>query len=386
MGTTTDKLQKLIEKKKDLVDSVNSKAGTNFSINCDLCDIAETIKNIEGGGGITPTGTLSINKNGTHNVSSYEKVSVNVSIPDGYIQPTGTLSITENNSYDVSSYANVEVNVPNVIPEGYVQPTGTLDIDSNGEHNVSNYEKVNVNVSGGSGDIPFNIQKNLNTTKNASWLFSGYQGESLDNYLNNLSFSNVNNIYCMFYNNINLKTIPLFDTSAITDFRYMCNGCSSLENIFDIDLTSCEKFGYVFKGCSSLKEIKIINTPTIATIDRTEAFSNCSSIKLIDMDYFGSNSTAYSGKMFYNCSSLKALVIRKINSSYNIINTDTFTGSGIESGIGFVYVPRTNYTTFTSDTTSTWFNISSKLRVLEDYTIDGKITGELDLAKMGISE
>lgn len=65
-------------------------------------------------------------------------------IPDEYIVPNGTKAVTENGTHDVTTYASVSVDVP--IPEGYIKPKGTLDITENGEHSVSDYENVNVNV------------------------------------------------------------------------------------------------------------------------------------------------------------------------------------------------------------------------------------------------
>lgn len=62
----------------------------------------------------------------------------------GGITPSGTLSIISNGIYDVETKKYADVQVPGIVP------TGTLDITSNGSHDVTNYATVNVNVSGGS--------------------------------------------------------------------------------------------------------------------------------------------------------------------------------------------------------------------------------------------
>ena len=56
---------------------------------------------------------LSVTKNGTYTAPSggYSPVTVNVPIPEGYIVPSGTKNITENGTHDVTEYASVEVNV-----------------------------------------------------------------------------------------------------------------------------------------------------------------------------------------------------------------------------------------------------------------------------------
>lgn len=93
----------------------------------------------------SPTGTLNIATNGTHDVKSYASANVNVPIPSGYIKPSGTKTITSNGTHDVKSYASAKVNVP--VPDGYIVPEGTLKITENGTHGVGDYLQVEVDVN-----------------------------------------------------------------------------------------------------------------------------------------------------------------------------------------------------------------------------------------------
>lgn len=140
-----------------------------------------------GEGGITPTGTKTINitQNGvsTHNVKTYESAQINTNVPN---PSTGTKQISQNGTHDVTDYASAEVNVPNsysasdegkvvsngalvaqtsrsvtangtydttlnssvevAVPASGITPTGTLPITSDGTYNVTNYASVEVNT------------------------------------------------------------------------------------------------------------------------------------------------------------------------------------------------------------------------------------------------
>lgn len=94
---------------EDIADSLRSKLGVQTTYK--PSQMAEAISSISGGG-ITPTGTINITENGTHDVSSY--ASASVAVPQG-TTPTGTkqISITENGTTteDVTNYASAEITV-----------------------------------------------------------------------------------------------------------------------------------------------------------------------------------------------------------------------------------------------------------------------------------
>lgn len=80
------------------------------------CD-RDIVVTATGGGGANPViKSLAITENGTYTapdgVDGYSPVVVNVPIPDGYIKPSGELQVTENGTHDVTAYASVNVNVP----------------------------------------------------------------------------------------------------------------------------------------------------------------------------------------------------------------------------------------------------------------------------------
>ena len=88
-------------------------------------------------------------------------------------------------------------------------------------------------------------------------------------------------------------------------------------------------------------------------------------------------------RAFNSCFSLHTLAIRKDDTVCALTGQYSLYGSKIENGTGYIYVPSALVDTYKAATN--WSNFASQFRALEDYTVDGTTTGELDLAKMGVT-
>lgn len=81
------------------------------------------------GGGVVPSGSISITTNGTHDVTDYSEAIVAVPTP------SGSISITSNGTKNVTNYASASVAVPNVPAFTYVGQASTTA--TNGTYNTT---------------------------------------------------------------------------------------------------------------------------------------------------------------------------------------------------------------------------------------------------------
>ncbi len=84
-----------------LANAIADKSGEALTMTLD--EMVEAVDGIEVGGGITPTGTITISQNGTTDVTNY--ATADVQVP----QPTGNINITQAGVTDVTNYATATV-------------------------------------------------------------------------------------------------------------------------------------------------------------------------------------------------------------------------------------------------------------------------------------
>ena len=137
---------------------------------------------------------------------------------------------------------------------------------------------------------------------------------------------------------------------------------------------------------SSCKKLKKVNIPCVTFIN-SNAFYKCEMLETVDIG----SETYVSGYSFANCYSLKAVIMRS-TSKNNLVATSAFNGCCHILGTtnatynpdalkdGYFYVPRSTIDSYTSS--SDWGTWATQFRALEDYTVDGTITGELDESKI----
>lgn len=127
-----------------------------------------------------------------------------------------------------------------------------------------------------------------------------------------------------------------------------------------------------FQICSRLKTA---NFPMATSIEG-QTFRSCSNLETAEF----SVATSIGTYAFSSCSKLVTVILRS-ETMAALSNANAFSATPIASGTGYIYVPSALIEQYKVATN--WSTYATQFRALEDYTVDGTVTGELDPAKTG---
>jgi hypothetical protein len=259
------------------------------------------------------------------------------------------LTVSENGTYTppegVDGYAPVTVNV--------VPPASDIDalIDGSLTEITSNVESVRENAF-----------------KSCSQLTSA-------NFPNVITIGKTAFQDCDALKTINCPNATSFGTSAFLN-------CTALTSANCPNVRSIEQ---CFMNCKSLLEITL---PYVTKLNFQE-FYNC--YKLTKADF--KSLTSILASAFYYCASLTTLMLRgetvcnlanisAFERCYHLHGTvnSTYNPDGLKDG--YIYVPRALIEDYKVATN--WVTFADQFRALEDYTVDGTTTGELDESKVSL--
>lgn len=254
-----------------------------------------------------------------------------------------TVEITENGDTEVTpdegytlSKVSISVEVP--VPDGYVKPSGTLEVTENGTHDVSEYASVDVNISTSGGTDTRFADAAMGTLLVAD--------DDTVTTARQYAFAYIDDLMTVRLSN--LKSI------GVSCFRY----CPNLESV-DLPNLSGTLQTYSFQNGYKLKTV---NIPKITAIT-TSAFQNCEELERLELGNIGSISGT---NVFNGCAKLTALIIRRTATSVTTLgNVNTFTGTPIASGTGYIYVPATLVDSYKAATN--WSSFAAQIRAIEDY-------------------
>ena len=170
----------------------------------------------------------------------------------------------------------------------------------------------------------------------------------------------------VFYERANLTEVRFANVTHVNSEAF--GACYRLRTVY---MPSAEYIGNgAFCGCRNLSEIYC----PLVTCIHAVAFTG-TNLKILDI--YGGNiicHCAFEGSHYF-----RALILRS-ESSITAIESSTFDNSTIADGVAYVYVPAALVEQYKA--AENWSNYANQIRALEDYTVDGTVTGKLDMTKI----
>lgn len=155
----------------------------------------------------------------------------------------------------------------------------------------------------------------------------------------------------MFRGCTHITTVPLFDTSTVTNIMSMFEGCTGLTSVPLFDTGSVTSMDGMFRGCSSITSVPLFDTSSVTSI--SGMFSGCSSLTTSPL--FDTSSVRDMGGMFYGCVALTSIPLFDTSSVRDMYQA--FQGChNVQTGALALYQQASTQTTPPSNHTYTFTN------------------------------
>ena len=218
-------------------------------------------------------------------------------------------------------------------------------------------------------NITVKLQELLNVAKALPQIELGGDTSAEDNWIMGLTTEyyndRVTSVCAKCFQGNQVLTAAYFPKATEVGANAFTN-CSRLAHI-DIPLVT-KINNYSFQYCYALQSVCL---PIVTSVG-SSAFAGCNSLYIVDIPVV----TKFWKWAFSNCSALEALLLRSADSVSELVNADALNNTRIASGTGYIYVPAALVDSYKAATK--WSNYAAQFRALEDYTVDGTITGELN--------
>lgn len=199
-----------------------------------------------------------------------------------------------------------------------------------------------------------------------------------------------------FYNTRGITTLSIPNVTTVGTYAFQY--CNKITTLDAPNLTTMGS--YAFSGNNTYKmTFKSINLPKCTAIPAStlghcvnlaelvlpecksvgnSSFTNCANLQYVDLP----KCTSIANYGLRNNSKLETLILR--SETMCTLSNYALNSTKISNGTGYVYVPSALIPSY--QVATNWKTIHSKnanvFRALEDYTVDGTTTGELDKTKI----
>ena len=287
MGTTADKLNKLLQTKQNIKSAIISK-GVEVADDTKFADYPSKIAAISGGG--------------SSEADTYYEDLFNQRTNNG-VNMSYLFYCFTGNSLDLSKLDTSSATNMSYLFQDCTNLT-TL--------NLSGFDTSNVT--------------------NMSYMFGDCEKlTSLD--LSNFDTSKVTSMGSMFFGCNNLTSLDLskWNTSKVTSMHQMFAYCYDLAvlDVSNWDTSNVTNMGYMFRNCDNLTSLDLSNFDTSKVTSMYYMFYNCTNLTSLDLSNFDTSKVTSISSMFYNCSNLQEL---RLDNCSNDTVSDIINSSGFPTG------------------------------------------------------
>lgn len=175
---------------------------------------------------------------------------------------------------------------------------------------------------------------------------------------------------CTELTSVNIPEVLTISSSAFSE-------CSKLTSIYVPNVTTLGE--NAFYQCAALEKVcfpSVVEARLNTNNWERGIFVRCTSLKSVDLPVC----TAFSGPVFAKATNLASVILRNTTVICSLSTNNAFGDTPIAQGTGYFYVPRALLEDYKVATN--WSALAAQFRAIEDYTVDGTVTGELDQSKI----
>ena len=193
------------------------------------------------------------------------------------------------------------------------------DVSEKRDGSVKAWLEKTENDEGECYDLYIGAKGGVQAAENSSGLFQDCLEVEKIFFNGNFDTSQVTDMRWMFKSCGSLSSLDVsgFDTSQVTYMGGMFSGCSSLSSldVSGFDTSQVTNMGWMFQSCIRLSSLDVSGFDTSQVTNMGWMFAGCGSLSSLDVSGFDTSQVTYMGCMFAGCGSLETLDLRNFNMS-----------------------------------------------------------------------